>query len=59
MADRFEGTFEELRQRIERAGMAGDWQENGSKHTFRSTDGGELVAVNGHITNSGEAWCQR
>jgi predicted nucleotide-binding protein len=43
MANKFEGTIEELRALIKAAGMKGDWDADGEgKHTFRSSDGGVL-----------------
>jgi predicted nucleotide-binding protein len=43
MANKFEGTIEELQARVEAAGIKGKWEEDGQgKHTFRSNDGGVL-----------------
>src|SRR5216683_1635110 len=42
MSERFDGTFEELAQRIEKCHIGGNWEQDGKKRTFRSTDGGVL-----------------
>ncbi len=42
MAEKFNGTFDELKQRIERHEIVGDWDDDGNKHSFRSNDGGVL-----------------
>jgi predicted nucleotide-binding protein len=42
MAERFDGTLEELKHRIEMSSIGGGWEAEGPKHTFRSTDGGVL-----------------
>lgn len=42
MSERFDGTFEDLAQRIERSHIGGNWEQDGKKRTFRSTDGGVL-----------------
>lgn len=43
MANRFEGTIEELQALVKAAGLKGKWEDEGhGKHTFRSGDGGVL-----------------
>lgn len=43
MANKFEGTIEELQVLVKAAGLKGKWEDDGqSKHTFRSGDGGVL-----------------
>jgi hypothetical protein len=43
MAEKFNGTFDELKQRIEKHEIVGDWDDDGNKRSFRSNDGGVLV----------------
>ena len=43
MANKFEGTIEELQAQVKAAGLKGKWEDDGQgKHTFRSGDGGVL-----------------
>ncbi|HEU5070423.1 MAG TPA: nucleotide-binding protein [Verrucomicrobiae bacterium] len=43
MANKFEGTIEELQALVKAAGIKGKWEDDGQgKHTFRSSDGGVL-----------------
>ena len=43
MANKFEGTIEELQIQVKAAGLNGKWEDDGQgKHTFRSSDGGVL-----------------
>lgn len=43
MANKFEGSIEELQTQVKVAGLNGKWSDDGQgKHTFRSSDGGVL-----------------
>jgi len=42
MVDKYFGSIEELRQKIERARIRGQWSESSGKHTFRSQKGGVI-----------------
>ncbi|MGB7769999.1 MAG: nucleotide-binding protein [Verrucomicrobiia bacterium] len=43
MANKYEGTIEELQALLKAAGLKGKWEDDGQgKHTFRSSDGGVL-----------------
>ena len=43
MANKFDGTLEELRALVKAAGLKGEWEDDGQgKHTFRSGDEGVL-----------------
>lgn len=43
MANKFEGTIEELQALVKTAGIKGKWEDDGQgKHTFRSSDAGVL-----------------
>jgi len=43
MANKYEGTIEELQALLKTAGLKGKWEDDGQgKHTFRSGDGGVL-----------------
>lgn len=40
MANKFEGTIDELKEKVEQAGISGDWEDDGNgKHTFRDKRG--------------------
>jgi predicted nucleotide-binding protein len=43
MANKFDGTIEELQALVKTAGLKGKWEDDGQgKHSFRSSDGGVL-----------------
>lgn len=42
MAEKYYGTIEELKNKISRAGIQGEWSEASGKHSFRSQRGGVL-----------------
>jgi predicted nucleotide-binding protein len=42
MAKKYRGTIEELKSKVERASIRGDWDEGQGKHSFRSKEGGVL-----------------